>query len=353
VICCVNPFRGKSNFILHLVLPEIGRCALDVIALIGSIDIAPVRLIGGIWKRHSSFSLNDSWLPVQVLASPAHAAGERVLSGAHSGLPARVQLGSERRHDMQDRPADAGEDGTMGQSLADGVKMLLKEDIIPGEVAFLKTLLPFGGALPLMSSLAGFYRPTQWGTCMRFHFLECVGIIMAGWASNNKYALLVGYMQSKLSARNPRDVAFDRHLGARACSRLCTPGKAGLSGWGIGSRSDPSFCLSFTFSPAEESNSLTSRSGMGASGRLARVQWDALLFHDLEGAMFLVSGLRQLFQGMERSFVSGMVAMIKRCFVLVRPLAAGSPGLTADVYPWKSFSHPFLQHAQGALAVLW
>jgi len=95
------------------------------------------------------------------------------------------------------------------QSIADGIKLLLKEDIIPAgadKVVFvLAPMVVFGAALAS-------YVTIPWGPglivrdlnigilyMVSISSLVVVGIIMAGWSSNNKYATL-GAMRSAAQA---------------------------------------------------------------------------------------------------------------------------------------------------------
>ena len=86
------------------------------------------------------------------------------------------------------------------QALADGIKLMFKEDIIPAEssrflfmlapgivlagtfVAF--AMLPLSPHLIVVNSHLGIYMITA------FLALEAIGVIMAGWASNNKWSIL-------------------------------------------------------------------------------------------------------------------------------------------------------------------
>ena len=104
---------------------------------------------------------------------------------------------------IQDRlgPMRVGWHGVL-QSFADGLKLLFKEDIIVGGAdRFLFKLAPF---IVVMGAFAGF-AVLPWGDGLVVSDLNigllyviaitsfgAIGILMAGWASNNKYALLGG-----------------------------------------------------------------------------------------------------------------------------------------------------------------
>lgn len=95
------------------------------------------------------------------------------------------------------------------QSAADGIKFIFKEDVIPGHVEkFYYVLAPLVALVPAFMTFAvvPIAAPIQWGDkLVNFQLadlnvgllyilavasLGVYGIIMAGWASNNKYALL-------------------------------------------------------------------------------------------------------------------------------------------------------------------
>ena len=98
-------------------------------------------------------------------------------------------------------PNRVGPQGIL-QGLADGVKNILKEDVIPDAAdrplfafapyllvwGFIATfvVIPFGSALVIADLNVGILYVTAIVT------LSAVGVLMAGWASNNKWSLLGG-----------------------------------------------------------------------------------------------------------------------------------------------------------------
>jgi NADH-quinone oxidoreductase subunit H len=113
---------------------------------------------------------------------------------------------------MQDRlgPNRVGFAG-LGQPIADGLKNILKEESNPGEAhRTFFTLAPMLSITPAMVTFAvipfAAPLPTPWGLVpmviadlpvgvlflLAFSSLGVYGIVIAGWASSNKYALLGG-----------------------------------------------------------------------------------------------------------------------------------------------------------------
>lgn len=88
----------------------------------------------------------------------------------------------------------------LGQSVADGVKLLGKEDFVPpGGDKFLflaAPLIVFGGSiglfavLPFSTGLAAADPNVGIFYVLSVGALEVIGVLMAGWASNNKWSLL-------------------------------------------------------------------------------------------------------------------------------------------------------------------
>ncbi len=113
---------------------------------------------------------------------------------------------------MQDRlgPNRVGPGG-LGQPIADGLKNILKEETNPAEAhRVFFTLAPMLSIIPAMVTFAvipfAAPLPTPWGVVpmvvadlpvgvlflLAFSSLGVFGIVLAGWASSNKYALLGG-----------------------------------------------------------------------------------------------------------------------------------------------------------------
>jgi NADH-quinone oxidoreductase subunit H len=88
------------------------------------------------------------------------------------------------------------------QTLADGVKLLFKEDIMtPEQDKFLFTLAPaifflpvfvLYAFIPFTSQMVGLQMPTGALLFFALSSISVIGIVLAGWASNNKYSLLGG-----------------------------------------------------------------------------------------------------------------------------------------------------------------
>ncbi len=102
---------------------------------------------------------------------------------------------------MQDRigPNRVGPQGLL-QSIADGVKMFTKEDIVPlAADGWVHLLAPIVVVAPVMLMLAVIpwgrgLVPTAFGSGALFVLaissISAIGLMMAGWASSNKFALL-------------------------------------------------------------------------------------------------------------------------------------------------------------------
>jgi NADH-quinone oxidoreductase subunit H len=92
--------------------------------------------------------------------------------------------------------------GGLLQSIADGVKLLLKEDIMtPVQDKFLFTLAPalflfpvfaLYALVPFSESLVGVSLPLGLMALFALSSISVIGLVLAGWASNNKYSLLGG-----------------------------------------------------------------------------------------------------------------------------------------------------------------
>ena len=117
------------------------------------------------------------------------------------------------------------------QSLADGIKLLLKEDLIPaGADHFLFRLAPYLAFAPAFAAflflawsrdLSGLTRDMNVGVFfLAILGVEVIGVILAGWASNNKWAVY-GSMPRGLPdglLRNPAGPGH--HLAATVAGSL-------------------------------------------------------------------------------------------------------------------------------------
>ncbi|HCX54238.1 MAG TPA: NADH-quinone oxidoreductase subunit H, partial [Synechococcus sp. UBA9887] len=134
------------------------------------------------------------WLPLPMLL---------VLIAAVVGVLVSVWLERKISAAVQQRigPEYAGALGVL-QPLADGLKLLVKEDIIPARAdSLLFTLgpvlvvipviiswliIPFGQNLLISNVGVGIF---LW---IAFSSIQPIGLLMSGYASNNKYSLLGG-----------------------------------------------------------------------------------------------------------------------------------------------------------------
>jgi NADH-quinone oxidoreductase subunit H len=143
---------------------------------------------------------------------------------------------------MQDRmgPNRVGKGGLL-QPAADGIKNILKEETNPGEAAgVFFTLAPMLSIIPAMVTFAvipfASPLPTRWGVVpmivadmpvgilflLAFSSLGVYGIVMAGWASSNKYALLGGLRAGA------QMISYEIALGLSLMSLFFVTGNVGL-----------------------------------------------------------------------------------------------------------------------------
>ena len=106
------------------------------------------------------------------------------------------------RIQMRMGPMRVGYHGTL-QSIADGIKLLVKEDLIPSQVNLgvfwaaplmvmvpsfmIWVTIPFARDLVIQNLDLGLFY------IVAFSVLSIVGLVMAGWSSSNKYAILGGF----------------------------------------------------------------------------------------------------------------------------------------------------------------
>ncbi|HEX9704940.1 MAG TPA: NADH-quinone oxidoreductase subunit NuoH [Gemmatimonadales bacterium] len=144
---------------------------------------------------------------------------------------------------MQDRlgPNRVGPQGLL-QPAADGLKNLLKEETLPPHAdRWLFLLAPIMSFVPALLTIVvipfGAPLPTPWGDVslvvadlpvgflyiLAFGSLGVYGIVLAGWASNNKYALLGGLRASA------QMISYEVALGMSAVAVLLVTGNVTLS----------------------------------------------------------------------------------------------------------------------------
>lgn len=121
----------------------------------------------------------------------------------------------------------------LGQSVADGVKLLGKEDFVPpgGDklLFILAPLIVFGGSLglfavlPLASSLFAADPNVGVFYVLSVGAIEVIGVLMAGWASNNKWSLL-GAMREVAQV-----VSYEIPMGIAALCPVLVVGSLKLS----------------------------------------------------------------------------------------------------------------------------
>jgi NADH-quinone oxidoreductase subunit H len=144
---------------------------------------------------------------------------------------------------MQDRlgPNRVGPEGLL-QPAADGLKNLLKEETLPAQAdRLLFMLAPALSFVPALITLAvvplGSPLPTRWGDVplvvadmpvgflyiLAISSLGVYGIVLAGWASNNKYSLLGGLRASA------QMISYEIALGLSTVAVLLLAGNVTLT----------------------------------------------------------------------------------------------------------------------------
>lgn len=121
----------------------------------------------------------------------------------------------------------------LGQSVADGVKLLGKEDFVPpGGERFLFLIAPlivFAGSiglfavLPVSSGLQAIDPNVGIFYVLSVGALEVIGVLMAGWASNNKWSL-IGAMREVAQV-----VSYEIPMGIAALCPVLLAGSLRLS----------------------------------------------------------------------------------------------------------------------------
>jgi NADH-quinone oxidoreductase subunit H len=148
-------------------------------------------------------------------------------------------------------PMEHGPQGTL-QTLLDVIKLLGKETIIPAKVDrgtfMLAPVIAFLPALVLLSLLPYsdelVFTNVESGILLVFAFggVSLMGIFMAGWSSNNKYALLGGVRAVS------QNIAYELPLLLSTMSVVLTAGTLNISGI-VAAQTENGFGWYFMFQP--------------------------------------------------------------------------------------------------------
>ena len=182
-----------------------------------------------------TFGLIPEWVPGWVLAFHAILIGVGILVGMVS-LIAMFSVWMERKVSahIQCRygPMYAGGWHGWAQTLADGIKLLMKEDMIPkGADKVLFVLAPaivlagiFGALVAMPLSPDFYFARMDLGifTILALSSTTTIGVVMAGWASNSKWSLY-GAMREAAQV-----VAYEIPLGVSLMVPLMTLGTFSL-----------------------------------------------------------------------------------------------------------------------------
>lgn len=168
-----------------------------------------------------------------VLAAIVHL----ILVGAFFGLPAGVFIWAERKVSgrIQDRLGPTRVGGRFGwlQSLADGIKLIQKEDLAPAAAD--KLLFRLAPYIVVVSSFAAFmFLPFSDGwvamaldvglfIALAVLSLEVLGVVMAGYSSGSKWALYGGMRETA------QMVSYEIPLGLTAVIPVAIAGSMNLN----------------------------------------------------------------------------------------------------------------------------
>jgi NADH-quinone oxidoreductase subunit H len=159
----------------------------------------PVAVIGA-WLNELLRSFMPDWLAALIMALVAAGVLAGIVSGAVIFL---VWMERKIIARMQDRygPNRVGPFGLL-QTVADAIKLLSKEDIVPARAD--KIIWALSPIVVLAAALMG-WAVIPWSPgvvpanlnvgvlfILSMGSLPVIGVVMAGWGSNNKYALLGG-----------------------------------------------------------------------------------------------------------------------------------------------------------------
>jgi NADH-quinone oxidoreductase subunit H len=199
---------------------------MDIMALLQAANPQLPPVSGGVWVIATVIKM--------IIMFTVYMLGAALLTLAERKISAWIQ----GRHG----PNRVGGKGGWLQPVADGVKNFMKEETYPGMINKpLFILAPVLAFIPALTAMAvipfGAPLPTRWGRIdmivadlpIGFLFILAItslgvyGIVIAGWASNNKYSLLGGLRSSA------QMISYEISMGMSTIPVLLLAGNVTLS----------------------------------------------------------------------------------------------------------------------------